>query len=159
MRWIGDKKPVQQCDPQLMPFLIEHFPDARLIHIVRHPWAVTASMESAAENWDKGVPDYWKEGSEVILDRWAIHEQWALQATASGHFDVHRLRLEDLARDPHTEMDAIFRFLELSSANADTSGYAEINEDPNSAYRSTQYTDLPEVAELMKEYGYSPTEI
>src|SRR5690242_10841572 len=39
-RWSGDKKPVQQADPEIRPFLRRHFPDAKYIHIVRDPACV-----------------------------------------------------------------------------------------------------------------------
>ena len=49
--WIGDKKPVQQADPVLRNFIHTYFPDARFIHIIRHPQAVVASMVEAGKSW------------------------------------------------------------------------------------------------------------
>jgi len=46
--WMGDKKPVQCCDPIMLPFLKMHFPGAVLIHMVRHPVACVASKMTAA---------------------------------------------------------------------------------------------------------------
>lgn len=60
LAWIGDKKPVQHSDPELGAFLRRHFPEARYIHIVRHPKAVVASMAKAAGNWKRGIPEYWR---------------------------------------------------------------------------------------------------
>src|SRR5580698_3592706 len=45
LRWIGDKKPMQHTDPELLKFILQHFPDAHFLHIVRHPFEVVASSD------------------------------------------------------------------------------------------------------------------
>src|ERR1041385_545131 len=72
--WMGDKKPVQQSDPEIRPFMSKQFPAARYIHIVRNPAAVVASKIKAARHW-KEVPNFWREKPEQILERWARSEE------------------------------------------------------------------------------------
>jgi hypothetical protein len=103
--WMGDKKPVQQCDPILRPFIDEHWPDALYIHLVRDPRSVARSTHLAAKHWREGVPDTWRASPEALLDMWATHEEWAL-AVAASHPTL-RLRFEDLVTDPAGSLSLI----------------------------------------------------
>ena len=113
LHWLGDKKSVQQADPQLQPFVDAHFPGARFIHMTRHPRAVVASMVKAGRQWQVPVP-YWREGAEHILERWIEHERWALAVDGP----VLRLRFEDLCADPAGAMRRAFQFLDVDNTTA-----------------------------------------
>jgi hypothetical protein len=110
--WMGDKKPFQQTDPQLSSFILENFPDAHFLHIVRHPFAVVASSQRFNQT---GNGDFWLGLSqEEKMERWTFHEKQvqALQTVVKDR--VHSLRFEDLCRDTEHELSAVFRFLGLS---------------------------------------------
>ena len=90
--WIGDKKPFQHTDPQVLDFIIEHFPDAHFLHIVRHPFAVAMSSErfNATRNGISGSGLPRGEGRAMDLPRAAGP---ALRENHPGR--VHSLRYED----------------------------------------------------------------
>ena len=109
--WMGDKKPVQQADPEIFNFILQYFPDARFVHIVRHPQAVVASMLAAGRSW--GAVAYWKGSADSVLERWTIHEEWVIAARDEYPDRVYSLRFEDLQMNPVESMTALFRFLDL----------------------------------------------
>lgn len=126
LAWIGDKKPVQHSDPELRAFLHSHFPNARYIHIVRHPRAVVASKIKAAKSWGGIAPQYWEKTPQDILERWAIHEEWVLQAKALGAHPIYTLRLEDLCQEPSKKTAELFNFLELEMPTGITDQIREL---------------------------------
>jgi sulfotransferase family protein len=157
LSWIGDKKPVQHCDPQIRPFMRTHFPDARYVHIVRNPKAVVASMNKASKEWKTGVPEYWKNEPREIMERWAIHEDWVLRAKSQGRETIHTLRHEDLCREPVEKMAEIFKFLEVDTpGNIRDLLRGSIEPDPNDKYDSFNVPVSKRAARIMKIYGYRP---
>jgi hypothetical protein len=153
LQWIGDKKPVQQADPEIQPFLHAHFPDARYIHIIRHPKAVVASMAAAvSEGW--GNVPYWRGDIGDILERWAIHEEWVLQA--KDNVPVLTVRFEDLTDRPGDVMSQAFSFLGLAGSG-DTGEMARSTEaGENEKYKDVQLPRLDRAERIMKLYGYAP---
>lgn len=153
LTWAGDKKPVQQADPLVRTFIRQHFPEARFIHIVRHPKAVVASMEEAGKEWARVA--YWKSSPAEILRRWAIHEDWVLTAKAEEGIPVCSLRFEDLCDKPVDTMKDVFNFLDIDM-------FPEIAEtvrnktspNPNQKYASYVLPPCPEADHVMDVYGY-----
>ena len=154
--WIGDKKPVQQGDPEIHAFLNDLFPEARYVHIVRHPQAVTASMQKAASKWPV-VPPYWTQDESQILERWAIQEEWALRIKARPEISVYTLRHEDLSRDPVAQMKHLLAFLDLDLPGELADQIRQMVQ-PNQNRKHQGHTiAYPEpVARLMDTYGYKP---
>lgn len=154
LSWIGDKKPVQGCEPELLGFAREVFPQARFLHLVRDPRNVVASMVKAAGTWSV-VPDYWTEGPDEVLRRWARHEQWVLDAIESG-VPVHSLRLEDLCEQPVERMREVFEFLDLDVPADVAARIPEfIDRNPNRKYDGVALPDVPEAHPLIERYEYS----
>jgi hypothetical protein len=111
LQWIGDKKPMQHTDPELLKFLLEHFPEARFLHIVRHPFEVVASSDRFNQTADG---DFWLGLSpEEKMERWAFHEQQVLQLRKTLSGRVHSLRYEDFCRETEKELSGVFKFLQL----------------------------------------------
>lgn len=109
--WIGDKKPFQHTDPQLVAFILEHFPDAHFLHIVRHPFAV--AMSSARFNKTRNG-DFWLGLSlEQKVERWTFHEQQVLSLREGHPGRVHSLRYEDLCEHTEEALSRVFQFLQL----------------------------------------------
>lgn len=112
LRWIGDKKPFQHTDPDLLVFIHQNFPDAHFLHIVRHPFAVVTSSSRFNETPDG---DFWLGLSlEEKVERWAFHEQEVLKLRQALPERVHSLRYEDLCRQTEKELAGVFRFLQLT---------------------------------------------
>jgi sulfotransferase family protein len=152
--WLGDKKPVQQSDPQLRPFLRQHFPQARYLHIVRDPAAVVASKLKAARQW-KTVPDFWKDEPDRILERWAIHEEWVQQAKATEDPELLELRFEQLCRQPVEIMAEVFQFLDLDMPGEIADQIRrKVQVDPNRKYETFEVHPSECAKKMMQFYGY-----
>ncbi len=97
-------------------FLWELFPDARLVHIVRHPVQVAASHLSMAWAPDdiEGVC-HWLE---------PMYHRWLASGSAADSRCI-QLRLEDLAADWPEQRAALFEQLGLPDAATDLSLSAE----------------------------------
>ncbi len=156
LRWIGDKKPFQHTDPQLLAFLLEHFPDAHFLHIVRHPFAVAMSSERFNETRNG---DFWLGLSlEEKVERWTFHEQQVLSLREREAARVHSLRYEDLCAQTAEELARVFQFFELP---ADASALEEAARQTRPVAREVPV--IPCSAETMRigaHYGYdlqSPT--
>lgn len=109
--WIGDKKPFQQADPQLSSFILENFPEAHFLHIVRHPFAVAASSQRFNKTRNG---DFWLGLSrEEKVERWTYYEKQVQALRTVVKDRVHTLRFEDLCRDTERELAAVFNFLRL----------------------------------------------
>ncbi len=114
LRWIGDKKPFQHGDPQLVTFILEHFPDAHFVHIVRHPFAV--ALSSARFNESRGG-DFWLGLSlEEKVERWTFHEQQVHSLRDKLPDRVHSLCYEDLCEHTSEQLSRVFASLQLSAA-------------------------------------------
>ena len=152
--WMGDKKPVQQADPDIQPFIHTHFPDARYIHIIRHPSATVGSMAAAGRSGWANV-QYWQGSIGEILERWAIHEEWVLQA--KNNSPVLTVRFEDLTERPSHVMSEVFSFLGLT-LSADTAGQIvqSTQAGANEKYKGVELPRLDRAERIMKMYGYSP---
>jgi hypothetical protein len=153
--WIGDKKHAQHLDPSVRLFLRTHFPDARYIHTVRHPKGVVASMMDAAKNWNV-KPKYFDGTAEQILEQWAIHEEWVLQAKEHESSPILTVRLEDLWADPFATTSRILSFLdlEMTAVIAESIPKLVYERDPNQKYASFALPDLPRANRIMEIYGY-----
>jgi hypothetical protein len=166
LTWIGDKKPVQYSDTEIQSFLNDVFPEARYIHLIRNPKFVVASMMDAAKTWDdQSVPQYWKETSQQILERWTTREEWVLQVKSRLPDKVHTVRLEDLAEDPVRIMSETLDFLDLDipSGTFHTRGgslsFEELIasstwENPNRRHESFDLSISPCAHRIMQTYGY-----
>lgn len=111
--WIGDKKPFQHTDPKLADFILENLPEARFIHLIRHPFSVVWSAERF--NALRGG-DFWLDLTpEQALERWTMHEEWVLRL--KGLAPVLDVKFEDLCADTETEMKRIFDFLSVDTTD------------------------------------------
>jgi hypothetical protein len=150
LHWIGDKKPFQHTDPELLAFINQNLPEAHFLHIVRHPFAVVMSSSRFNETRDG---DFWLGLSlKEKMERWTFHEQAVLKLRQAMPRRVHSLRYEDLCRRTESEMAGVFGFLHLKP-------------DPRVLRRAARETfpvaramaKIPcstETARIAAEYGY-----
>lgn len=113
LEYIGDQKPYQNIDPEMLPFILEHFPDAKFLHILRHPFEVIPS----SMKFGGGTGGFiWNGmGPKEIMEKWEMHENWVADAKKKYSLDMVQLKYGDLMRDPRGEMQRIFNFLDLKS--------------------------------------------
>ncbi|HEX6899167.1 MAG TPA: sulfotransferase [Thermoanaerobaculia bacterium] len=155
LAWTGDKKHAQMLDPEVRDFLGATFPEARYIHIVRHPRGVVASTLEAARKWSE-APAYFHGTAESVLEQWAALEEWGLQAKEANGGLVHVLRLEDLWSDPLPVLSRVLDFLglEMTETFADLVPRMVYRRDPNEKYASFPLPEVPRAARIMEIYGY-----
>jgi hypothetical protein len=108
------KSPPHTCR---IPTLLELFPDARFVHIVRDPYVVYASTinlwKSLYRRQGLQRPTY-VGLSEMVLDTFvSMHERLdeARELIPAGRFS--ELRYEDLLRDPVGELEMVYKELGL----------------------------------------------
>lgn len=104
-KWVGDKMPTQAADPKVFDFMWRRFPDAKFVHIVRHPEMVVSSMQRL------GFNTWWREDTASVLERWTEIEEWVLEAEKTA--PVIHVRQEDLVNDVNYEMGRLFEFLDV----------------------------------------------
>ncbi|HTV47912.1 MAG TPA: sulfotransferase [Phycisphaerae bacterium] len=113
LKWIGDKKPFQHTDSELLAFLLKHFPDAHFLHIVRHPFHVVASSDRFNQTTSG---DFWLGLSPAQkLERWTFHEQQVIKLREMLPKRLHTLRYEDLCRRTRRELSGVFSFLKVNN--------------------------------------------
>ena len=108
------KSPPHTCR---IPTLLELFPDARFVHIIRDPYAIYPSMlhfrrlMSCAHGFQQPA---WEGLQESILETFVqMYDRLeeGKRLLPPGRF--HELRYEDLVRDPIGRLEAIYRQLDL----------------------------------------------
>ncbi len=124
-RYVGESSTDYTKAPRLGPVterLREFSPDARILYIMRDPFARAIShywweVEFSAEG--RSFPEAMK-ASREIADVGNYAMQIAPFIATFGRGRVHVLTMETLTDDPRTAMDEILQFLELESAGATT---------------------------------------
>lgn len=111
LRFIGDQKPYQNSDPDLLPFIMEMFPEAKFLHILRHPFPVASS----SRRFGGGTGGYiWKGmNNNELIQKWVFHERWIDKMKDAGKYDMREVRYGHLVEHTEKEMAGIFDFLGL----------------------------------------------
>jgi hypothetical protein len=150
------KSPTHTCR---IPALLELFPDARFVHIVRNPLTVfpsTVNMWKAMYLWH-GLQRPTFAGLEEYVFRTFTHLYARLEQSkpllAANRF--HELRYEDLIADPVGQMRLLYERLELGGFDALLPRLKNYL-DANAGYKANRYPDLaPELrAEIERRWGH-----
>lgn len=150
LRWIGDKKPMQHTDPELLKFLLAQLPEARFLHIVRHPFEVVSSSDRFNQTADG---DFWQGLTPAEkLERWTFHEKQVRQLRQDFPERVHSLRFEDFCRNTKKELANIFKFLDLKP---DGRLLREADRQTRPLFRPIpMMASSPETFRIAASYGY-----
>lgn len=164
----ADKPIVLKSPPHTarIRLLLEMFPDARFVHIVRHPFAVFPSMV-----WTRKL-NYRAHGLQrpqfdgldefVYRNFLRMHRAFSKQKHLIPPENLCELRYEDLVRDPVGEMRAIYERLNLGEfdrARPALEAYVAGQKD----YKTNRFEVSPELraeisrrwGDFMREYGYA----
>ncbi|OQW92651.1 MAG: hypothetical protein BWK78_01025 [Thiotrichaceae bacterium IS1] len=146
--WIGDQKPFQQIDPELMPFIKANFPDAKYLHLIRHPFPVVRSSKvfKAGVLW-KGMTE------DEILKRWTMHETWVNQEGSKNVVSMLDVKYEDIVTDTAKTMARVFDFLGVNYEAALLKEARRITE--TLLKHHPRLTCPPETQAIMAQYGYT----
>lgn len=108
------KSPPHSCR---IPTLLEMFPDARFVHIVRNPYDVFPSTvnlwKSLAEKHGVQTPHHRGIEERVFQTLPHLYQKLEEGKKLVNPSRFHELRYEDLVRDPIGEMSALYERLEL----------------------------------------------
>ena len=150
LKFIGDQKPYQQADPEIVPFILEMFPQAKFLHLVRHPFEVISS----SMKFLGGTGGYiWKGMSpEEIFEKWVFHEENVIRSEKEFNLDIHRVFYNDMVRETEKTLGGIFDFLKVPS---EKSLFQKANNITTKNFKSLDQYQVPDNAKgLMKEYGF-----
>ncbi len=154
LAWVGDKKPAQYADPELRQFILELFPDAHFLHVIRNPCAVYRSMKTAVQDWGT-VPDSWKGTAEDIFTQWLGREKWVQQARNEAAVPIHSMRYEDIVNSPVEQLRACFNWLGLDMTAELKGKIREMVRKPHSMNEpQPQMSAISGLEALMNQYGY-----
>jgi hypothetical protein len=149
------KSPTHTCR---LPALLELFPEAQFVHIVRDPFVVYPSTVHLWQTLYRkhGLQTPTFAGLEERVFRTFTHMYERLEATRSlvprGNF--HELRYEDLIADPLGRMRGVYEALGLGGFEAFLPRL-EAHLRANAGYRTNRYRELsPEVrTEVRRRWG------
>ncbi len=144
--WIGDQKPFQQIDPEIVPFIKENFQDAKFIHLIRHPFPVVRSSQVFIGQLWKGM------SADKILQRWTMHESWVELEKEKNEIPILDVKYENIISHTQREMVRMFEFLRVTYEQA-------ILEQARKITRSTirlhpRLHCPPKTEAIMSQYAY-----
>jgi hypothetical protein len=145
--WIGDQKPFQQIDPDILPFIKANFPDAKYLHLIRHPFPVVRSSKvfKAGVLWQGMTED-------DILQRWTMHEQWVDREKSKQEVPMLDVKYEDIVENTQPAMAKVFDFLEVKYDDALLKEARRITEKQLKLHPRLHCP--PETQAIMSQYGY-----
>ncbi len=146
--------------------LLEMFPDARFVHIVRDPRVVFPSTVRLWKTMFRvhGLQRPTNAGLEEYVSNTFVHLYEKLEEgkrlVPPGRF--HELRYEDLVRDPLGEMRKLYDSLELGGFEKHLQARLEQYLEANRGYETNQYPLSPEQRKeieqrcgtVIRRYGY-----
>ncbi len=144
--WIGDQKPFQQIDPEIVPFIKENFPDAKFIHLIRHPFPVVKSSQVFIGQLWKGM------SADEILQRWTMHESWVQLEKDKNEVPMLDVKYEEIISQTQREMVRMFEFLEVTSDQAILDRARQITRSTIRLHPRLPCS--PETEAIMSQYGY-----
>jgi hypothetical protein len=156
------KSPPHSCR---IPTLLELFPDARFIHIVRNPYDVFPSTvnlwKSLAEKHGVQTPHHREIEERVFQTLPHLYGRLEEGKKLVKPSRFHELRYEELVRDPLGQMENLYKRLELSgfdemSLHLESFLARNANYETNKFQLSTEKRD--EITErwgdVIRHYGY-----
>lgn len=136
---IGEKNPPEYTTPEMQKFILGTFPNAKFIHIVRHP---TAAISSAHKGIDISDPKNYA--------GWVKVEENILEIDAN----VLTIRYEDLVAQPVIQSHRLYGFLGVSSTSyTDSRIVHNVRSSGNLKY-DLSTPNSNSLNDLMSRYGY-----
>ncbi len=146
--------------------LLEIFPDAKFLHIHRHPFEIYPSfvhtLRKVIEAW--GLQTY----DETQLEEWAIetykqlYDAYFDQQSAIPADRFHEIRYDDLSGNPLETLEKAYQALALPNFS-EVRGEMQAYLDTLQSYQKNQYDELPELTKdrlraewsrLFEAWGY-----
>ncbi len=158
---IGEKNPAEYTIPEMQELLLEVFPEAKYIHLIRHPAAACQSQAgykhiNAGNNF-LTLPKEWRDELELHYKRWVAIERRVLDFKLLA--PVLTIRYEDLCSHPVREAHRIYKFFGVVSTDyIDRRIVNRVKESANTKYDLAVPPAVESLGEIMKIYGYEGEE-
>jgi hypothetical protein len=147
LKWVGDQKPFQQIDPDIVPFIKTNFPGFKFLHLIRHPAPVIRSSKV----FKGGV--LWKGMSEDdILARWTMHEEWVNLEKQKNEIPMLDVKYEDIVNNTAKTTANMFDFLEVDYDKTLLKEAERTTKRDLKFHPSLKYP--PKTVDIMAQYGY-----
>jgi Sulfotransferase family len=129
-----------------IPEILEVFPNARFVHVLRDARDVTASMLAASKSFGKN----WAPSHAFVAARtWVKHVSAAQEAQKKLQGDqFHEIRYENLRQNPAKELRALTDFLKLEWTDTELLGAIQNSDPKNKSIRGSELR-----GEYAKTYG------
>jgi len=147
--WIGEKNPEIASEP-MWSFVYRIFPDARFIHMIRHPIGVVRSKQGFVEKHK--LPKIWAQPMAPQLEFWVKREEFVLDLVERG-VQIITVKLEDVWEDPEREFNRVFDFFDVESGQ-EWHKHIDWLRSRGASYDLEVRWDIPGLQELMERYGY-----
>ena len=132
---------------QFIPEIVQLLPAAKIIHIIRDPRDVVASMLAASKTWGRG---WAPRGVKRALWVWYQHMDQARKAGAQlSPAQFMEIGYEDLVASPETRLRAVMNFLQLDWTEAEIA--AAVKANAAGELRQGKGTQIPIRGALAKE--------
>jgi len=177
---IGDKTPINIMH---LPLLVEIFPDAKFVHIIRDGRDVVVSIVKHAQRVlkEKGEADWTFENKTgEFAEKWASYVEQGLAFAKKYPNNYWEVRYEDLKKEPEKTLASLLKFLGVDNKRSickkclQTADFKRLSggrkpgeEDPNSFFRkgivgdwqnhldeNTQRAFLTKAGTLLGRLGY-----
>ena len=126
--------------------LLEMFPDARFVHIHRHPYAVFRSTKGQARTMQRTLCLQTSNSPNLdarIIGRYkTIYDAFFEERDLIPDGQFHEIRFEDLERDPVAQMRGLYESLGIPGFETFRPSLENYVSD-NSSYRKNVYEELP----------------
>lgn len=96
-----------------LDILLDFWPEARIVYLVRHPLAVVESLINADIFSFQGMYGFRATVANSLL-RWFNEINTYLQSAAFGHKRVFQLKFEDVLQNPEQAFGGVYRFLGIT---------------------------------------------
>lgn len=120
----------------VIDLILELYPDASIIHLIRDPRSVCASLHAASKGWGKA----WAPSSPIASSRlWRKSNSKVLEVSSGNILRVH---YEDLRRNTGQEVKKIYEWLGLDVDDSEVQRIVEVNEfDTLKKTKKTSFND------------------
>jgi hypothetical protein len=143
---LGDKKPMQQSDPDIFKWTEENFtdPKPKYIHLLRHPNDFLGSTLHFGK-----TAKLWGETNNEIMNFWVKTQRNVLKLTKDIPERVITVKYEDVCEYPRVELERIYEFLDVPVEDIAPTGVRRA-----SSYEKIDYDCPRGYITLMKKFKY-----
>jgi len=135
--------------------LLEYWPEAKVIYLVRHPLGWVEALLNADIHDYAGLYGYEAAVADSAM-RWCS-ELWAyLRSPAFGHPRLLQVYFEDLVGDPRRTVGAICRFLDIEDLSLPPYGGPEVFDKPFALDQTERRWIIESTTEVVERLGYNP---